>query len=452
MRKTLLLCAAAAFFLGGCATVNNFVDRMTGKDTAQPVAPDEFMQRQSAADRSETLNGDTQMVVTPAAPRTAAKGDITHIDTGAASSETAISTTQPATQPVGVSSAVTTEPTLASGQYLAMGGVVADVNGTPIYINKVLQLVWPTLKNDAKTMNAEQFYQAAGDVIARQIRGLELDELLYASALRNLDTGDQKLAADLTTAYREELKTLAGGSVEEARRRAEANGDDFDQLIENQHRNFMIRLYQQRKFSPRVEPSAEDMRLYYRQNLETLFTERSEVVFDVLAIDPSLMGGDSAAANHDAAFEKAKQAHDRAAMGVSFATLFSEYNNDPGLRALTNGTGAMQAMPRGGFAKKDVEDAVWKLQPNQVTDVVESGGVEYVAKLESIKQGQVKPFEDEIVQEAIAKKIRDDRLAVLNEQEEQKLLDESIRNDYPDMFQEAVNIAMQNYHSWNGAK
>jgi len=433
---------------GGCATIDNFYNRVTGASTAQPVRPDEFMQRQSTADQSETLNGDAQMPVTPAAARVVPVNQTGGIDSDVAS--VVQNHGGPATtQPFATRAPITTEPTMASGEYLAMGGVVADVNGSPIYINKVLQLVWPTLHNDARTMEAREFYNAAGDEIQKQILVLESDELLNAAAERNLDNNDHKLATDLTTAYRQKLITEAGGSVQEARLRAAANGDNFDDLVTEQHNRFMIEIYQQRKFSPLVEPGAQDLRVYYRQHVEDMFTQHSEATFDLITIDPSLLGGDTAAADRTMAFDRAKQAHDRAAAGVDFPTLFAEYNNDPGLKDLTNNTGRLSAYERGSFSKKEVEDAVWNLQPGQVTDVLEIEGVLYVAKLESRKLGLVRPFEDERVQETIASNIRRQRYAHYYDQDRQRLLDESVRHVYPEMLQTCLDMAMQSYGVWN---
>jgi hypothetical protein len=442
-------CLTLLALTAGCTSVNNLFNRLAPGSSAQPVAPDEFMQRQSTADKSETLSGDSQLTVAPApaASATPANKPAT-IDSAVASvvqNPTPVAATQLAT-PELVS---TTEPTLASGQYLPLGGVVADVNGTPIYINKVLQLVWPILHNDARTMDVDHFQLAARDEIQRQILVLEGDELFYAAAEHGLDKDSIKLVADLTTAYRQHLITLAGGSLELARRKAIDNGDDFDTLVADQHRRYMIELYQSRKYSPLIEPSAQDMRIYYRENADKLFTDHDEAVFDLIKIDPSLLGGASAAADHKLAFDKAKEAHDRAAANADFATLFAEYNNDPGLKALTNGTGNMGSMQRGSFNVKEVEDAVWALQPGQVTDVLEVDGILYVAKLESRKEGRVRRFEDEEVQAEIAAAIRKVRYTRYHDADEQRLLDESIRHVYPEMFDTAADMAMQSYRTWN---
>jgi hypothetical protein len=242
--------ALAALLTGGCATFDNFYNHVVTNTSPQQVSPDEFMQRQSTADNSETLNGDKSMPVTPARPA-APVNQPTRIDPAVASAVEGAQT-QPTTEPSDSAPAtLPTEASASSGQFMSLGGVVAEVNGTPIYINKVLQLIWPTLRNDARTMDAEHFQLAAEDEISRQIEGLEADELLYAAALRSLADDDQKLVTDLTTAYRQRLVSQAGGSLQVARQKSAANGEDFDQVIRDQHRRYMIELYQQRKFSPR---------------------------------------------------------------------------------------------------------------------------------------------------------------------------------------------------------
>jgi parvulin-like peptidyl-prolyl isomerase len=440
--------AALLSMAAGCSTVNDFTNRLFHSDQPQQVTPDEFMQRQSKSDTSETLNGDKAMPVAPAAAATTANPP-TRVDPGI---ERVVerSETRPATEPSAEAPAtLPVEPTVASGQFLSLGGVVAEVNGTPIYINSVLRLVWPTLRNDAKTMDADHFQQAAADEISRQISALEENELLYAAAVRSLDDSDRRLVDDLTTAYRQRLVTQAGGSLEVARRNAAASGDDFEELIRNQHRSYMISLYQQRKFVPLIEPSAEDLRLYYRQNVEKLFTDHAEATFDLIKIDPAALGGDTPLANRKLAFEKAKQVHDRAAAGESFATLFAEFNNDPGLAALTNGTGSVGKIQRGSFGLKEIEDAVWKLQPGEVTDVMEIDGVLYVARLESRSEGRVRRFEDEAVQRQISATVRNQRMSQRLDEERLNLLRQSIREINPQMFQTAVDMAMQSYQTWN---
>jgi hypothetical protein len=355
--------------------------------------------------------------------------------------------TPPATKPSAVASA--SEPSVASGKYLALGGVVAQVNNTPIFINKVLRYIEPGLRNDAGQMSADQFAMSAKTKITEAIRVLVHDELFYAAAVQNLDTSDKHLVADLTTEYRQAKITEAGGSIETARRRAAANGDDFDDLIRSQYREYMIGLYQARTIDPFAEPNAEEMREYYQQNIDK-FSDTATVVFDMLSIDPSQLHTDSAAQDRQMAYDRAKLAHDRAVAGDDFSTLFKEFNTDPGLDAKTHGTGNMGEYQRGAFIYPQVEDAVWKLQPNQTSDVIEINGVLFLAKLENLKLGNVRPFEDEKVQEAIHTVIRDQRKLRLQREALDKLTAEAIITEDAEMMNTALDISMQNYHSWTG--
>ena len=204
----------------------------------------------------------------------------------------------------------------------------------------------------------------------------------------------------LTTAYRRKLLTEAGGSEQAARRKAAANGDDFDEQIRNQYRLYMIQLYYQKKFGPRLQVGASDMRRYYQQHVDKDFTQHSEATFDLLKIDPAQYGGGSAADDRRLAFDKAKEAHDRAVNGASFETLFKEYNNDPGLAGVTGGTGRWpEPLQKGASTSPEVEDAVWGLQPGQVSDVDQRPRRAVHRQMESRKNGSVQPFEDEDVQD-----------------------------------------------------
>ena len=457
MRSNRIAAVILAGALGGCTSASQFYSRLTGADQPKQVSPEEFVQHSGAepgADNPHTGQVYRVPATVAPTPNPTPQEQRAPIDQAIAS---VVEQGSPATRPASAVAATTLPSgpaqTLASGQYMTLGGVVAEVNGTPIYINKVLQLVWPTLHNDARSMDADHFILAARDEITREISVLESDELLFAAADQALDTGDKKLVEDLTTAYHQTLVTQAGGSLEIARRKAAANGDDFDQLIRDQYRRYMIELYQQRKFAPLAEPSAQEMRNYYLQHRQEAFiTDQSEAGFDLLKIDPAQMTGDSPQKDREMAFARAKEAHDRAASGATFATIFKEYNNDPGLNDFTNGTGNMGVFQRGSFNIKQIEDAVWTLQPGQVTDVIEVDGVLYIARMESRKVGVVRPFEDEDVQTRIAGDLRRDRFSRFYEDEKRRLLGEAITTTYDDMFSTAVDMSMQSYQVWSQQK
>ena len=57
-----------------------------------------------------------------------------------------------------------------------------------------------------------------------------------------------------------------------ARRKAEADGDDFDELVLAEYRTQMHNVFYRRKVVPRIQITADDMRSYYNANLQREFT------------------------------------------------------------------------------------------------------------------------------------------------------------------------------------
>ena len=67
------------------------------------------------------------------------------------------------------------------GGYKTLGGVVAEVNGNPIYANKVLRQLTPELAARAPELDEGQFRKLAAQEVAKKIEGLERDELLFGA-------------------------------------------------------------------------------------------------------------------------------------------------------------------------------------------------------------------------------------------------------------------------------
>ncbi|HEY7088508.1 MAG TPA: hypothetical protein VH518_10495, partial [Tepidisphaeraceae bacterium] len=104
---------------------------------------------------------------------------------------------------------------------------------------------------------------------------------------------------------------------------------------------------------------------------------------------------------------------------------------------------------RGAFAITDIEEAVWKLQPGAVTDVLEVGDSFYIAKLENRKLGRVRAFEDEEVQTQIRQTLMRQQMQARREQEQAKLLKESVVYPWPPATDVILQIATQNYMQWS---
>jgi parvulin-like peptidyl-prolyl isomerase len=231
-----------------------------------------------------------------------------------------------------------------------------------------------------------------------------------------------------------------------ARRKAAADGIDFDEKVREQNRTYLVQIFYQKKVFPKVQVTADDMRRYYDQHLSTEFSESDQAQFRLIRIDVKKMGG------RDQAIDKIKDLHEKAARGDDFAKLASGINSDPNLMKTGGRVGGTDGwVQRGAFAIPEVEAAVWKLQPGQVTDVIQVGDSFYIAKLEDRKLGRVRPFEDEDVQKQIRDTLQRQQIAERREQVQAQLMKEAVIYPYPPELEPAIEIAMQKYPQWSTA-
>jgi parvulin-like peptidyl-prolyl isomerase len=348
------------------------------------------------------------------------------------------STTGPATAPTAQGN--------STGQYETVGAVVTEVSGTPIYADKVIQQLTPLLSSEAKQRDIDSYRALATREVEKQVNAMIRNELEYAVASKNLAGDDKKLADQLTTVWRQRQITDAGGSLEMARRKAANEGIDFDDKVREQNRTYLVQIYYQKKVFPKVQVTAQDMRDYYDQHLRSEFSESDQAQFRLIRIDAAKMGG------RDQAIDKIKDLHEKAARGDDFAKLASGINSDPNLMHSGGRVGGADGwVQRGAFAIPEVEEAVWKLQPGQVSDVIQVGDSFYIAKLENRKLGRVRPFEDEDVQKEIRDTLQRQQIADRREQMQQQLIKDAVISPDPPVLDAAIEIAMQKYPMWASA-
>ncbi len=333
--------------------------------------------------------------------------------------------------------------TLPTGQYMIVGAVVADVDGTPIYANKVLAAIEKSLATRAKELNEKAFRDFAADQIEKEVQTLGRDEVVYRAAQRALDENDRKLVDRLTTKWRQDKIIDAGGSVELARRKAKADSADFEQMVEDQHRYYMTQVYYEKKIIPLIVVTADMVREYYARNQGKLFTDKSAAKFRIIKIDSKEVG------NRDRALARATEVQAKAAGGADFVALAHDNNKDSNLLA-HDGLPMDGMIDRGAFANKQIEDAAWAMQPGQVSNVITVGDVFYIVKLEEKTVGRVKPFDSEEVQDQITQTLRREQFRVLREREEMKLNQNAIFHKDPKTMQLALDMAMQRYPGWKG--
>lgn len=349
---------------------------------------------------------------------------------------TAEAATMPTTQPLPVAKA---PAEFAPGQFIAVGGIIAEVNGTPIYADDVLRAVTPLLANRAKDLDKASFRSLASTEINRQTDDLIRAEVAYASADRNTTSEEKTMANRVTEQWRDKLITENKGNIEEARKKIRESGKSFDEVLKEQYRLSLVRVYYARKLFPRIQVTADDMRRYYDKNKDTMFTLRDSATFRLIKISPKDMGSDAAAK------AKVDELATRIKNGEDFATIAGEINHDP---MLLRNKGLMQPIDRGAFKYEEVENAVWKINPGEVTPVIPSGGDYYIAKLENKRTGRVMAFEEDAVQKVMMEKLRGEQFGKMQRDLDTKLRKESVVEKKPQMLQTTVEMAMQNYARW----
>jgi len=150
--------------------------------------------------------------------------------------------------------------------------------------------------------------------------------------------------------------------------------------------------------------------------------------------------------------EKAKDILQRLARGDDFAELASTMNDDPFL-AKNKGDvtgGAKGWIDRGAYSNQRVEEAVWALQPGEVSDAIETRDAFYIAKLDQKKAGRTRSFDEEAVQAKIQENLRAEQLATLQKDGQQRLMKNAVITPEQPNIGPVIEMAMQRYHEWSG--
>jgi parvulin-like peptidyl-prolyl isomerase len=362
----------------------------------------------------------------------------------AAKGPSTLPATMPSTQPIeNAQQTGSTPTTLPTGQYMVVGLVVAEVDGQPIFANKVLALSQKELSVQAKELDERAFRRLAMDQIDKDKNQLIRDELEYRAAQRSLSEDERKLARTLTTKWLNDAIAHAGGSEEQLKRRVAAEGYNYDDVLNDKHREFMTQVYYQRKVIPLIVITADGMREYYEKH-KADFSEKSGVSFRMIKVSVKEVG------DRERALSIAQEIQDAAASNPDgFAALAKERNKEAYLK--TSGGLPMDGLiEKGAFAIKPVEDAAWALEPGQVSPVITVGDAFYIIKLEKKTTGRTEPFTSEQVQDRIRAALRSEQFKALRDKEQKKLESEAIINIKRNALDTTLDMVMQRYKVWKG--
>jgi parvulin-like peptidyl-prolyl isomerase len=420
------------------------------------LAPDRFYRAQPAGtdepkhileDRPNVIYNDVHMDLMDKSPQdplhlkepaAAPQPDVTAVS--APSDELAkMQTTQPigiqaATQPV---AHTTVKP--SAGGYMTVGAVVVEINGQPIYADKVLQSLNAEFASEAKQRDEQSFRVFAENEIKNQVYRFVNDELIYAQAENVLDQQEKDLANQLTMMWRQRMVTENDGSLQEARAKFAADGIDFDEALKEKYRQNMTAIYIEKKIRPKVQVTAHEMREYYDKHLTTEFSEPDTVQYRLITINVAKSG------SREEALKRIQDIAARAQKGEDFQSLASQYNDDD--RLARNG-GLESPMQKGALKSEQLNKAVFSTPQGQLTGIIDGGDNFYIAKIENIKPGRTQPFDDPKVQESVKNTLQKEQMEPLLQRERDKRLANGVMVPNPPLFDPVVEMAMQKYPQW----
>jgi parvulin-like peptidyl-prolyl isomerase len=342
-----------------------------------------------------------------------------------------------------------------------IGTVVAEVNGQPIYADKILSKVDAELSAKAPLLEPGEFRAAATNAILKQIRYDIALEQEFAAAQRNTTPEEQGTAERLAAMWRQREIIKAGGSLAVARRMSlDKDGIDFEEKVKEQYQSYMILIYFQNRIEPRVQISGDDMRRYYDMNVGQLFTDKAGVRFRAIFVSAKQKAG------REAALKTAEELLQRAKDGEDFAKLATDYNDDP-TRRENHGWWMINKreegeqtitepawIERGSLAQRydPVEKAAYALNVGEITPApIDVGDGFYIVKLEQKQNGQVRPFDNPDVQTEIRRRLGADQRRTLRDKEYAKLAKQSVVRQDEEKILTTVDMAMQKYFAWSRA-
>jgi parvulin-like peptidyl-prolyl isomerase len=322
---------------------------------------------------------------------------------------------------------------------MTVGAVVTEINGQPIYADKVLQSLDNVFSAEAKQRDERSFRAFAETEIRNQVYRFVNDELIYAQAENVLDKQEKDFAEQITERWREQQKTLAGGSIQAARAKFAAEGIDFDEALKEKYRQNMTAIYIEKKIRPKVQVTASDMRMYYDKHVGKEFSEPDSVQYRLITISVSKSG------SKEAALKRINDIYARVQKGEDFQSLATQYNDDA---RLARNEGLESPIQRGALRDEKLADAVFSTQPGQLTGIIESGNFFYLAKIESAKGGRTQPFDDPEVQRTIKDALTKEQMEPMLEKERMKRLENGVMVPNPPLFDPVIEMAMQKYPQW----
>ncbi|HGJ66799.1 TPA: hypothetical protein ENS27_15665 [bacterium] len=272
--------------------------------------------------------------------------------------------------------------------------IAAEVNGKPIFLSDVTREL-----NMLTGGRVNRQDTATYNMLSEQIlNSLINQEIIYqAGQKEKLEPQKEELDKEL-----EKVKSMQ--PPEQFQQALKAFGLTEEKLILLIKRNLTIRRFIEAKIQPTIKPiTEEDILRYYEEN-KGKYVEPEQVRARHILIKVS---PDADEQTKSSAKEKIQGILDKLHNGGDFVELAKEYSECP-----TAKQGGDLDYFRRGVMVKPFEDAAFALQPNEVSDIVETEFGYHIIKLEDKKAGRQLAIEEveSKIEDALSQKEMDEAL------------------------------------------
>ena len=264
-------------------------------------------------------------------------------------------------------------PVLAAGD---ADEVALFVNEEPIYAWE-LKLLLPQIQTEVTSQGQDT---RGLEVIERTLdRAIDSRLLAQVARRRGIEPNEDRINDKMKG-----LEDRAGGR-EELKAELIKSRITYDQLRSTVVQADLVQTLVETEILPSGAVSPQDVEAFYTENPE-LFKGSDKVHSRhiLIVVDP-----DATDAERQDARQRAEEAQTRAAAGEDFAKLAAELSDGP--NAATGGDLGFTAR---GQMVEGFDEAVWSLEPGQISDVVESRLGYHVIKVDEIVSGPVVPFDE----------------------------------------------------------
>jgi peptidyl-prolyl cis-trans isomerase SurA len=239
--------------------------------------------------------------------------------------------------------------------------IVARVNNEIITLTdfQKAQAERPKEVQDECQCAGDQLQTAITDAQKNVLRDLIDQQLLIERAKdMNID-----VTADVVNRLNDLRKQNNLATIDELQKAVESDGQSWDDFKQQITDNALTQAVIRQEVGQRVDIGPDEVKAYYEAH-KSEFNRPEEVVLSEIVLSTDGKSG----AEIDAVKKRADDIRARVLAGEDFASLAKRYSEDPATAA----SGGQLGVYTKGQLAQQIEDAVFKLQKGQMTDVIQT--------------------------------------------------------------------------------